>query len=70
VAIVAAFGGHWVVRLNQGGGYAAMVVFLVLGLALLFPSLAEILTRPLLRVSSRLIEFLDSGVQAFAFTFG
>jgi cytochrome c biogenesis protein CcdA/thiol-disulfide isomerase/thioredoxin len=54
VAIAAAFGGHWVVRLNQGGRYVAMVVFLVLGLTLLFPSLAEFLTRPLVRVGSGL----------------
>ncbi|HET6180709.1 MAG TPA: cytochrome c biogenesis protein DipZ [Candidatus Sulfotelmatobacter sp.] len=52
VAIAAAFGGHWIVRLNQGGRYVAMVVFLVLGLTLLFPSLAEYLTRPLVRVGS------------------
>jgi cytochrome c biogenesis protein CcdA/thiol-disulfide isomerase/thioredoxin len=54
VAIAAAFGGHWVVRLNQGGRYAAMVVFLVLGITLLFPALAEALTRPLVRAGSRL----------------
>lgn len=54
VAIAAAFGGHWVVRLNQGGRYVAMVVFLFLGLTLLFPSLAEYLTRPLVRVGSGL----------------
>ena len=54
VAIAAAFGGHWVVRLNQGGRYVAMVVFLVLGITLLFPSLAEALTRPLVRAGGRL----------------
>ena len=54
VAIAAAFGGHWVVRLNQGGRYIAMFVFLVLGLTLLFPSLAEYLTRPLVRVGAGL----------------
>jgi cytochrome c biogenesis protein CcdA/thiol-disulfide isomerase/thioredoxin len=54
VAIAAAFGGHWVVRLNQGGRYVAMIVFLVLGVSLLFPSLAELLTRPLVRAGSRL----------------
>ncbi len=31
VAVAAAFGGHWVVRLNQGGRYVAMIVFLVSG---------------------------------------
>ena len=54
VAIAAAFGGHWIVRLNQGGRYVAMVVFLVLGLTLLFPSVAEFLTRPLVRFGSGL----------------
>src|SRR6516162_3065169 len=52
VAIAAAFGGHWVVRLNQGGRYVAMAVFLILGLTLLFPSWAEYLARPLVRVGS------------------
>jgi len=54
VAIAAAFGGHWVVRLNQGGRYLAMLIFLVLGVSLLFPSVAEILARPLVRSGNRL----------------
>lgn len=54
VAIAAAFGGHWVVRLNQDGRYVAMVIFLLLGVSLLFPSLAELFTRPLVRAGSRL----------------
>src|SRR5271168_5567502 len=54
VATAAAYGGHWVVRLNQGGRYVAMLVFLVLGMTLLFPSLAEALTRPLVRAGRRL----------------
>jgi cytochrome c biogenesis protein CcdA/thiol-disulfide isomerase/thioredoxin len=54
VAIAAAFGGHWVVRLNQGGRYVAMLIFLVLGVSLLFPSIAEALTRPLVRAGSKL----------------
>src|SRR6202451_2736947 len=54
VAIAAAFGGHWVVRLNQGGRYVAMFIFLVLGVSLLFPSIADALTRPLVRAGSKL----------------
>ena len=54
VAVAAAFGGHWVVRLNQGGRYVAMAIFLVLGISLLFPSLAEALTRPLVQAGGRL----------------
>jgi cytochrome c biogenesis protein CcdA/thiol-disulfide isomerase/thioredoxin len=54
VAIAAAFGGHWVVRLNQGGRYVAMAIFLVLGISLLFPSIADALTRPLVCAGSKL----------------
>ena len=54
VAIAAAFGGHWVVRLNEGGRYVAMLVFLVLGVSLLFPSIAEALTRPLVNAGGKL----------------
>ena len=54
VAVAGAFGGHWVVRLNQGGRYVAMIIFLVLGISLLFPSVAEALTRPLVRAGGRL----------------
>jgi cytochrome c biogenesis protein CcdA/thiol-disulfide isomerase/thioredoxin len=54
VATAAAFGGHWVVRLNQGGRYVAIVIFLVLGLTLLFPSLAEALTRPLVQAGAKI----------------
>ena len=53
-AIAAAVGGHWVIRLNQGGRYVAIAIFLVLGLTLLFPSLAEWLTRPLVSLGSGL----------------
>jgi cytochrome c biogenesis protein CcdA/thiol-disulfide isomerase/thioredoxin len=54
VATAAAYGGYWVVRLNHGGRYIAMFVFLILGLTLLFPDFAEALTRPLVRAGSRL----------------
>src|SRR6204780_3155535 len=54
VAMAATFGGHWVVRLNQGGRYVALVIFLMLGVSLLFPSIADALTRPLVRAGSKL----------------
>jgi cytochrome c biogenesis protein CcdA/thiol-disulfide isomerase/thioredoxin len=54
VATAAAFGGHWIVRLNQGGRYVAIAIFLMLGLTLLFPSLAEALTRPLVQAGSKI----------------
>jgi cytochrome c biogenesis protein CcdA/thiol-disulfide isomerase/thioredoxin len=53
VAGVATFAGAWVVRANQIGRLLAIVVFALLGLALLFPGLAEYLTRPLVRLGGR-----------------
>jgi cytochrome c biogenesis protein CcdA/thiol-disulfide isomerase/thioredoxin len=53
VAAVAAFAGAWVVRANQIGRILAMVIFAVLGLALLFPSIAEYLSRPFVRLGGR-----------------
>jgi cytochrome c biogenesis protein CcdA/thiol-disulfide isomerase/thioredoxin len=53
VAAVATFAGAWVVRANQIGRILAMVVFGVLGLALLFPGFAEYLSRPFVRVGRR-----------------
>ena len=54
VAIAAAYGGRWVVRLNQTGRFVAMLIFLILGLSLLFPSIAEIISRPLVRAGGKL----------------
>src|SRR6204780_4651876 len=53
VAGIATFAGAWVVRANQIGRILAIVVFALLGLALLFPSLAEYLTRPLVSLGGR-----------------
>jgi cytochrome c biogenesis protein CcdA/thiol-disulfide isomerase/thioredoxin len=53
VAAVATFAGAWIVRANQIGRILAMVIFGVLGLALLFPSLAEYLSRPFVRLGGR-----------------
>jgi cytochrome c biogenesis protein CcdA/thiol-disulfide isomerase/thioredoxin len=69
VATAAAYGGHWVVRLNQGGRYFAMAVFLIFGLTLLFPELAEVFTRPLVRVGSRLQGAPSSQEQSVAKSF-
>jgi cytochrome c biogenesis protein CcdA/thiol-disulfide isomerase/thioredoxin len=69
VATAAAYGGHWVVRLNQGGRYVAMAVFLILGLTLLFPELAEVFTRPLVRAGSRLQGAPSSQEQSVAKSF-
>ncbi|HEY2461782.1 MAG TPA: cytochrome c biogenesis protein DipZ [Candidatus Acidoferrum sp.] len=53
VAGLATYAGAWVVRANQIGRIFAIVVFALLGLALLFPALAEFLTRPLVRLGGR-----------------
>jgi cytochrome c biogenesis protein CcdA/thiol-disulfide isomerase/thioredoxin len=53
VAAVATFAGAWVVRANQIGRILAMVIFGVLGLALLFPGIAEFLSRPFVRLGGR-----------------
>src|SRR5271170_6966582 len=53
VAGVATFAGAWIVRANQVGRILAIVIFAVLGLALLFPGLAEYLSRPLVRLGGR-----------------
>src|SRR5215471_18251554 len=52
VATAAAYGGHWVVRLNQGGRYLAMLIFLFLGISLLCPSIAELLSRPFVKAGA------------------
>src|SRR5580693_1022000 len=53
VAGVATFAGAWVVRANQIGRILAIIIFAMLGLALLFPGLAEYLTRPLVRLGGQ-----------------
>jgi cytochrome c biogenesis protein CcdA/thiol-disulfide isomerase/thioredoxin len=53
VAAVATFAGSWIVRANEVGRYVAVAIFGVLGLTLLFPSLAEILSRPFVRFGGR-----------------
>jgi len=53
VAGLATFAGAWVVRANQIGRILAIIIFALLGLALLFPNLAEYLTRPVVRLGGR-----------------
>jgi cytochrome c biogenesis protein CcdA/thiol-disulfide isomerase/thioredoxin len=54
VASLAAIGGAWVVHANQIGRYVAIALFVVFGLTLLLPSLADRLTRPLVALGNRL----------------
>ena len=59
VATVAALAGSWIGRANQYGRYAAIVIFAVMGLALLFPGIAEFLSRPFVRLGGHVTQ--DSG---------
>lgn len=56
VATLAAVGGGWAVQANAVGRWIALGVMAVLGLTLVFPSLADRLTRPLVALGSRLTE--------------
>ena len=61
VATLAAVGGGWAVQANEYGRTIAIVVLAVLGVTLLFPSLADRLTRPLVAMGARLSESADTG---------
>ncbi|MEO7239779.1 MAG: cytochrome c biogenesis protein DipZ [Sphingomicrobium sp.] len=56
VATLAAVGGGWAVRANEVGRWAALALLAVFGLALIFPSLSDRLTRPVVALGSRLTE--------------
>jgi cytochrome c biogenesis protein CcdA/thiol-disulfide isomerase/thioredoxin len=60
VASLAAVGGGWAVRANQFGRIAALILFALFGLTLLFSSLAERLSRPLVQLGNRLSRNSDS----------
>jgi len=60
VASLATIGGGWAVRANQYGRVAALVLFGIFGLTLLFSSLAERLSRPFVRLGNRLSHNSDS----------
>src|SRR6201996_3079296 len=56
VASLAAVGGGWAVQANGIGRIAALVILAFFGLLLLFPSLADRATRPLVALGARLSE--------------
>jgi cytochrome c biogenesis protein CcdA/thiol-disulfide isomerase/thioredoxin len=56
IATLAAVGGGWVVTVNEYGRYAAIAVLALFGVTLLFPSLADHLSRPLVALGIRLAE--------------
>ncbi|WP_295988836.1 cytochrome c biogenesis protein DipZ [uncultured Variovorax sp.] len=54
VATLAAVGGGWVVALNEYGRHAAIALLALFGATLLFPSVADRMTRPLVALGMRL----------------
>jgi cytochrome c biogenesis protein CcdA/thiol-disulfide isomerase/thioredoxin len=64
VASLATVGGGWAVRANQFGRVAALVLFGIFGLTLIFSSLAERLSRPLVRLGNRLSQDSSAGPNA------
>lgn len=61
IASLAVVGGSWLVRANQYGRIAALIVFAILGLSLLWPAFAERLSRPFVQLGSRLTNSASSG---------
>jgi len=59
LASLAAVGGAWLIALNQYGRYAAMLLLLLMGLALVFPSLSDWMMRPFVAFGGRLQEHAD-----------
>src|SRR5690242_3507001 len=56
VATLAAVGGGWAVRANAIGRWAALILLALFGIAQVFPSISDRLTRPLVALGSRLSE--------------
>lgn len=59
LASLAAVGGAWLIALNQYGRYAAMLLLLLLGLALIFPALSDRLMHPFVAFGGRLQQRAD-----------
>ncbi|MBT2325478.1 cytochrome c biogenesis protein DipZ [Variovorax paradoxus] len=66
IASLAAVGGSWVVELNQYGRYAAIALLGVFGATLLFPALADRMSRPLVALGIRLSQPPAEGTAARA----
>ena len=59
LASFAAVGGAWLVEVNQYGRYAAMALLLLMGIALIFPSVSDLLMRPFVALGGRLQQHAD-----------
>src|SRR5258705_5584009 len=64
IATLAAVGGGWVVAVNQYGRYIAIGILALFGVTLLFPTLADRMSRPLVALGIRLSEPSSGGVSA------
>jgi len=60
VATLASVAGGWAVQANAAGRWAAMALLAVFGLTLLFPALADRLTRPLVALGGRLTQSIEA----------
>lgn len=67
VATLAVVGGSWVVEANNYGRIAALVILGLFGLLLLFPSLADRATRPLVALGARLSQNAGQSYQGSSF---
>jgi cytochrome c biogenesis protein CcdA/thiol-disulfide isomerase/thioredoxin len=67
VATLAAVGGGWAVQANEYGRVLAMVVLAIFGLALLFPAVADRLSRPVVQLGARLSRQSDADRSAGSF---
>src|SRR4051795_5239549 len=56
VATLAAVSGGWAVQANQVGRWAALLLLALFGIALVFPSISDRMTRPLVALGSRMTE--------------
>ncbi len=59
LASLAAVGGSWLVKLNQYGRFAAMLLLLLMGAALIFPAMSEWLMRPFVALGGQLQQRAD-----------
>ena len=60
-AAIATLGGSWAVRANQYGRAISLIVLAIFGLTLLWPALADWLSRPFVRLGSRLAQPSQDG---------
>jgi cytochrome c biogenesis protein CcdA len=61
VATLAAVAGGWAVQANEYGRVAALALLALFGITLLFPSLSDRLTWPIVALGSRLSQSVDQG---------